>query len=100
MQHLKQVLRILSKNQLYVKLSKCQFGLLTVGYMGHLISSDGVVVNPAKIQSIQNWLVPTSPKGVHNFLGLAGYYCKFVRGFGIIIVPLTKTSDQRLVLLV
>jgi hypothetical protein len=84
------VLRILSENQLYVKLSKCQFGVLTVEYLGHLISSDGVAVDPAKIQSIQNWPVPTSPKGVRGFLGLVGYYRKFVRGFGIIAAPLTK----------
>jgi len=64
--------------------------VLSVGYLGHLISSEGVVVDPAKIQSVQNWLVPTSPKGVHSFLGLAGYYRKFVRGFGIIDAPLTK----------
>jgi len=59
---LKQVLGILSDNQLYVKLSKCQFGVLSVGYLGHLISSEGVAVDPAKIQSVQNWSVPTSPK--------------------------------------
>jgi hypothetical protein len=88
--HLKQVLGILSDNQLHVKLSKCQFGVLSVGYLGHLISSEGVVVDPAKIQSVQNWPVPTSPKGVRGFLGLASYYRKFVRGFGIIAAPLTK----------
>jgi hypothetical protein len=52
LQHLRQVLRILSDNQLYVKLSKCQFGVLTVGYLGHLISAEGVAVDPAKIQAV------------------------------------------------
>jgi hypothetical protein len=84
------VLGILSDNQLYVKLSKCQFGVLSVGYWGHLISSEGVVVDPTKIQSVQNWPMPTSPKGVRGFLGLVGYYRKFVRGFGIIAAPLTQ----------
>ena len=88
--YLKQVLGILSDNQLYIKLSKCQFGVLSVGYLGYLISSEGVVVDPAKIQVVHNWPVPTSPKGVHGFLGLAGYYRKFVWGFGIIAAPLTK----------
>jgi len=87
--YLKQVLGILSDNQLYIKLSKCQFWVLSVGYLGHLISSEGVV-DPAKIQAVQNWPVPTSPKGVRGFLGLAGYYRKFVQGFGIIAAPLTK----------
>jgi len=88
--YIKQVLGILSDNQLYIKLSKCQFGVILVGYLGHLISSEGVVVDPAKIQAVQNWPVPTSPKGVRGFLGLASYYRKFVRGFGIIAAPLTK----------
>lgn len=88
--HLKQVLGILSDNQLFVKLSKCQFGVLSVGYLGHLIFSEGVAVDPAKIQSVQSWPVPTSPKQVRGFLGLAGYYRKFVRGFGVIDAPLTN----------
>jgi predicted RNA polymerase sigma factor len=79
LQHLRQVLRILSDNQLYVKLSKCQFGVLTVGYLGHLISAEGVAVDPAKIQAVQNWPIPATPKDVRGFLGLAGYYRKFMR---------------------
>jgi len=70
--------------------SKCQFKVMTVGYLGYLISFDGVAVDPTKIQSIQTWPVLTSPKGVHGFLGLAGYYRKFVRGFGVIVALLTK----------
>jgi hypothetical protein len=88
--HVKQVLGILADHQLFVKLSKCQFGVLSVGYLGHLISSEGVAVDPEKIHAVQNWPVPTSPKGVRGFLGLAGYYRKFVRGFGVIAAPLTK----------
>jgi hypothetical protein len=89
LQHQKQVLQILSEH-LYVKSFKCQFGVMTVGYLGHLISFDGMVVDPTKIQSVQTWPTSTSPKRVHGFLVLAGYYSKFVRGFGMIATPLTR----------
>ena len=94
LQHLRQVLRILSDNQLYVKLSKCQFGVLTVGYLGHLISAEGVAVDPAKIQAVQNWPIPATPKDVRGFLGLAGYYRKFMRGFGVIAAPLNQLLSK------
>jgi hypothetical protein len=81
LQHLRKVLHVLATNKLYAKLSKCQFGVLTVGYLGHLISAEGVAVDPQKVQAVQNWPVPTSAKSVRGFLGLAGYYRKFVRGF-------------------
>ena len=92
--HLRQVLLILSDNQLYVKLSKCQFGVLTVGYLGHLISAEGVAVDPAKIQAVQNWPIPATPKDVRGFLGLAGYYRKFMRGFGVIAAPLNQLLSK------
>ena len=72
LQHLKQVLRILSEHQLYVKLSKCQFGVLKVGYLGHLISFEGVAVDPTKIHSVQNFPVPTSLKVSAVSLGWLG----------------------------
>jgi hypothetical protein len=61
-----------------------------VDYLGHRISWQGVVVDPNKINSVQQWPVPTSAKGVHGFLGLEGYYRKFVRDFGSIDAPLNQ----------
>ena len=61
-----------------------------VNYLGHIISSKGVVIDPNKIQSIFDWPTPTTVKEVRYFLGLAGYYHKFIRGFGGIVTPLDR----------
>lgn len=83
------VLEILSTNKLYAKMSKCKFGVLQIEYPGHLISQDGVSVDPAKIKSVVEWPVPMTLKALRGFLGLAGYYRKFIRGFGTLAAPLT-----------
>ena len=89
-EHLSIVLGILESNHLYAKQSKCCFGVTQVHYLGHLISADGVAVEPDKVQSVLAWPTPTNAKGVRAFLGLAGYYCKFIKGFGGIAAPLHK----------
>ncbi|KAL5764630.1 hypothetical protein ACOSQ2_017224 [Xanthoceras sorbifolium] len=88
--HLRTVLKILVTNSLYAKESKCQFGVRQVDYLGHVISEDGVAVDPTNIQAVMEWPIPTTAKGVRGFLGLAGYYRKFIQGFGNIAAPLTK----------
>jgi hypothetical protein len=88
--HLHTVLTILSTNQLFVKKSKCRFGVMQVDYLGHLISHEGVQVDPVKTRAVNEWPIPTTVKGVRGFLGLAGYYRKFVSGFGGIAAPLTR----------
>lgn len=86
--HLQIVLKILSANNLFAKESKCRFGVSQVDYLGHVISEQGVAVDPGKIQAVLQWPTPTTTKGVSGFLGLAGYYRKFIRNFGCIAAHL------------
>ena len=88
--HLQIVLQILSTNSLFAKAEKCRFGVLQVDYLGHQISEQGVSVDPIKIQAVLDWPKPTTVKGMRGFLGLAGYYRKFIRHFGSIAAPLTQ----------
>jgi hypothetical protein len=88
--HLQTVLNILSTNSLFAKEEKCCFGVLQVDYLGHPISAHGVSVDPKKIQAVLDWPKPTTVKGMCGFLGLAGYYRKFIRHFGGISAPLTQ----------
>lgn len=87
--HLQQVFEWLSKDQWKLKFTKCKFAQQSISYLGHVISAAGISTDPAKIQAIQNWPTPTCAKDVRGFLGLIGYYRKFVRHFGIIAKPLT-----------
>jgi hypothetical protein len=86
--HLKQVLQLLQRDHWQVKKSKCSFGQQRVAYLGHVIDSKGVASDPDKIQKVANWPTPSNSKDVRSFLGLAGYYRKFVKHFGIIARPL------------
>ncbi|WVZ69502.1 hypothetical protein U9M48_018276 [Paspalum notatum var. saurae] len=72
-----------------IKLSKCEFAQRQIHYLGHVISQDGVSTNPAKIEAIISWPSPSSVKELRSFLGLAGYYRRFVRHFGVFSRPLT-----------
>jgi len=89
LRHLRAVLDELRRHQLFVKRTKCSFGASSVAYLGHVISAAGVAMDPAKVQAIHDWPAPRSPRAVRGFLGLAGYYCKFVHNFGAIAAPLT-----------
>jgi hypothetical protein len=80
--HLRTVLEELQRHHLFVKRSKCAFGASSVAYLGHVISAAGVAMDPAKVQAIFDWLVP-------RFLGLAGYYRKFVHNYDTVAAPLT-----------
>ena len=93
-EHLRTVLQILKERQLYAKFSKCQFWLDKVAFLGHVISTEGISVDPHKIEAIVNWKPPTNVFEVRSFLGLAGYYRKFVEGFSKIAAPLTKLTRK------
>nr|XP_020152320.1 uncharacterized protein LOC109737602 [Aegilops tauschii subsp. strangulata] len=86
--HLRQVLELLRRDHWKVKRSKCEFGQQQLSYLGHVISSDGVATEPSKIRAVQAWNTPKDAKEVRQFLGLAGYYRRFVCGFGVIARPL------------
>ncbi|KAL5832712.1 hypothetical protein ACOSQ3_016386 [Xanthoceras sorbifolium] len=94
LQQLRTVLGVLSNNKLTNKPSKCHFGTTTVKYLGHIITSEGVSMDPKKIHTVQEWPTPTIVRGVRAFLGLAGYYRKFIHGFGAIAAPLTRLTSK------
>ncbi|GJU99102.1 putative reverse transcriptase domain-containing protein [Tanacetum coccineum] len=77
-EHLKVILELLKKEQLYAKFSKCEFWIPKVQFLGHVINSRGIHVDPAKIESIKDWASPKTPTEFHQFLGLAGYYRRFI----------------------
>ncbi|GJX85896.1 putative reverse transcriptase domain-containing protein, partial [Tanacetum coccineum] len=94
-EHLKAVLELLKKEKLYAKFSKCEFWIPKVQFLGHVIDSYGIHVDPAKIKSIKNWESPKSPTEIHQFLGLAGYYRRFIEGFSKIAKPMTKLTQKK-----
>ena len=96
-EHLRIVLHILRKRQLYSKFSKCQFWLDKIAFLGHVILAEGISVDPQKIEAIVNWKPPTNVSEVRSFLGWAGYYRKFVERFLKIATPLTNLlkKDQK-----
>ena len=77
-EHLHLVLEKLREHQLYAKFSKYEFWLKEVGFLGHVISGEGIAVDPTKVQSVTEWLAPTSVSEIRSFLGLAGYYQRFI----------------------
>lgn len=89
-QHLRVVLKLMHENHLYLKLSKCSFAQHQLEYLGHIISDQGVATDPSKISAMIQWPVPTTITEVRAFLGLTGYYRKFVKVYGMI----AKTTDQ------
>ncbi|GJX19762.1 reverse transcriptase domain-containing protein [Tanacetum coccineum] len=92
--HLRIILELLRKEKLYAKFSKCDFWIHIVQFLSHLIDSQGLHVDPAKIEAVKNWTSPTTPTEVRQFLGLAGYYRRFIEGFSKIAKPLTKLTQK------
>ncbi|GJU91041.1 putative reverse transcriptase domain-containing protein [Tanacetum coccineum] len=92
--HLKIILELLKTERLYAKFSKCDFWLVSVQFLGHVIDRSGVHIDPAKIEAIKNWAAPTTPTEARQFLRLAGYYRRFIEGFSLISKPLTKLTQK------
>ncbi|GJW48101.1 putative reverse transcriptase domain-containing protein [Tanacetum coccineum] len=94
-EHLKLILEFLKKEELYAKFSKCEFWIPKVQFLGHMIDSQGIHVDPAKIESIKDWASPKSPTEIRQFLGLARYYRRFIEGFSKIAKPMTKLTQKK-----
>ncbi|XP_057438197.1 transposon Tf2-1 polyprotein isoform X1 [Lotus japonicus] len=92
--HLELVLSVLLSNCFVANQSKCRFGCRQVDYLGHLISGDGVAVDPDKVQCIEAWPEPKNVKGVRGFLGLTGYYREFIKDYGKVAKPLTELTKK------
>jgi hypothetical protein len=93
-EHLRIVLQVLKEKKLYVKLSKCEFWMREVSFLGHIISSGGIAVDPAKVDAVSQWGTPESVSEIKSFLGLAGYYRRFIEGFSKLALPLTKLTRK------
>ena len=88
--HLRLVLDVLRKNQLHVKLSKCEFWRSEVKYLGHIVGSDGIRMDPKKVDAIRNWPVPKDMTELRSFVGLANYFRRFIAHFSSLAAPLTS----------
>ncbi|GJZ92797.1 putative reverse transcriptase domain-containing protein, partial [Tanacetum coccineum] len=92
--HLRIILELLKKEKLYAKFSKCDFWIRIMQFLRHLIDSQGLHVDPAKIEAVKNWTSPTTPTEIRQFLGLAGYYRRFIKDFSKIAKSLTELTQK------
>ncbi|GJX73045.1 putative reverse transcriptase domain-containing protein [Tanacetum coccineum] len=92
--YLKMILELLRKEKLYAKFSKCEFWLQEVKFLGHVVNQDGIHVDPSNVESVKNWKTPESPTEICSFLGLAGYYRRFIKNFSKIAKPLTILTQK------
>jgi hypothetical protein len=95
LQDLSEVLALLCKDHWLGKESKCEFAQQQVSYLGHIISAEGVGTDPSKISDVQKWKTPPNVKELRKFLGLAGYYRKFVHHFGILVRPIRNSPSTQ-----
>jgi hypothetical protein len=98
-QHLTLVFQVLDKHQFYIKESKCLFPQPSLEYLGHVITSEDIATDPSKVAVVKQWPVPTKVKELRGFLGLMGYYRRFIKNYGIINRPLTNLLKKGVVFL-
>jgi hypothetical protein len=89
-EHLHSVLQKLRDNQLYTKLNKCEFWLKEVSFLGHIIFEGGIYVDPSKVNDVLSWKTPQNVSDIRSFIGLAGYYRRFIEGFSKISKLMTE----------
>nr|GFA85272.1 putative reverse transcriptase domain-containing protein [Tanacetum cinerariifolium] len=94
-EHLKAILELLKKEELYAKFSKCALWIPKVQFLGHVIDNQCIHVDPAKIKSVKDWASPKSPTEIRQFLGPAGYYRRFIQGFSKVVRPMTKLTQRK-----
>ncbi|XP_031095060.1 uncharacterized protein LOC115999344 [Ipomoea triloba] len=92
--HLRITLQLLRNHRLYAKLSKCEFWNDGMGFLGHIITKEGILIDPANIKAVVEWSVPKIVTEVRSFLDLAGYYRRFVQDFSVLLRP-RPTSQRR-----
>ena len=88
------VLKVLRDHQLYAKFSKCEFWLTEMGFLGHVVSTSGVSVDLGKVEAVMSWERPESIFEIHSFLGLAGYYRRFIEDFSRLAAPMTRLTRK------
>jgi hypothetical protein len=92
--HLRMVLEKLRSNHLYAKFSKCEFWLTEVAFLGHVISTGGISVDPSKVKDVLNWMPPMNASEIRSFLRLTGYYRQFIKDFSKIVKPMTRLLEK------
>ena len=92
--HLRIVLQLLGDHQLYAKFCKCEFWLTEVRFLGHVVSTSDVLVDPKKVETVMSWERPKSVFEIRSFLGLAGYYRRFIEDFSLLAAPMTRLTQK------
>jgi hypothetical protein len=93
-EHLHLALQKLRHNRLYAKMSKCEFWMKQVAFLEHVTSKGGISVDPSKVQDVLSWNAPMNVGDIQSFLGLAGYYRRFIKGFSRICKPMTELLEK------